>query len=381
MIKGSFAAGAALTAGLAFAAPVSAAEVDVQADAVAVTRGHVADVTLNVRATGPISCSTTRQDPARVTLDTQYSVVSGRAVPSGRPAPPLPFYSDGQLNLQGLLTCGTTWDTAPAPYRVQATVAIAPDTPAGSYRLPVATRVTNPGNAGSGTLADSQAGSLTVRVADPPAPPATRPLSNPRENRTVNLLPVRGRVLVRYPRATTLVQVRKPIQVPVGTRVDTRDGSVDLVSDKDARGNPQIATFWNGRFGVDYTRTIVPGPGASRLASRPITELTLARSCATARRSLTPGRRTVNAAARRRRTRRGIFGRGRGRFRTRGSFGAGTVRGTYWYSESNCRSTLFEVYRGVVRVRDFGLQRTFDLRPGQGYLAVPQDPRRGASTG
>ena len=381
-MKGSFAAGAALTAGLAFAAPVSAAEVDVQADTVAVTRGQVADVTLNVRATGPISCSTSRQDPARVTFDTQYSIVAGRIVPSGRPAPALPFYSDGQLNLQGLLTCGVTWDTAPAPYRVQATVAIAPDTAAGSYRLPVAARVTNPGNAGFGPLQDSQAGSLTVNVSDPP-PPATRPpLPNPRENRTVNLLPVRGRVLVRYPRATTLVRVREPIQVPVGTKVDTVDGFVDLVSDKDARGNPQIATFWNGRFGVDYTRTIVAGPRASRRASRPITELTLARTCpAKPSRAVKAGRRTVKSAARKRRKRRGTFGRGKGRFRTRGSFGAGTVRGTYWYSESNCNSTLFEVYRGVVRVRDFGLKRTLDLRRGQGYLAVPPNPRRGASVG
>jgi hypothetical protein len=129
---------------------------------------------------------------------------------------------------------------------------------------------------------------------------------------------------------------------------------------------------------VDYTRAVVPG--AQQRASRPITELTLARSCPRAGTSLKPGRRALQSA-RKRRKRRGLFGRGKGRFRTRGSFGAGTVRGTYWYSESTCRSTLFEVYRGVVRVRDFARGRTVDVRRGQGYLAIPQNPRRGASVG
>jgi hypothetical protein len=381
-MQGRRAAGAALTIGLAIASPASAAELDVRTGAVSVIRGQVSDVTLNVSASGPVACTTVRNDPARATVDTQYSIVSGRTVPSGRPAPALLFYSNGQLNLQGLLTCGVDWDGAPEPYRVQATVAVAPDTPAGSYRIPVSGRVTNPGLGGTAPVSDSQAGTMEVTVLNPPPGPARRRLSNPRENRTVNLLPVRGRVLVRYPRAPKLVRVREPVQVPVGTRVDTVGGFVDLVSDRDARGNPQTATFWNGRFGVDYSRAVVPGQGATRRASRPITELTLARACpAKARRSLIPGRRTVDAAARKRRKRRGVFGRGRGRFRTRGSFGAGTVRGTYWYSESRCNSTLFEVYRGIVRVRDFGLGRTLDLRRGQGYLAVPPDPRRGASVG
>jgi len=363
-----------------FAAPAPAAEVDVEVGGVTVTRGQVADVTLDVRATGPISCATSQGDPARVTLDTQYSLVSGRVVPSGRPSPALPFYSDGRLNLQGLLTCDVTWQGAPAPYRVPATVAVAPDTPAGSYRLPVVGRTTNPGLGGNAPLRDDQPASLSVRVVDPPAPPEPSGLPNPRENRTVNLLPVRGRVLVRYPRSANLVQLREPTQVPVGTSVDTLDGFVDLVSDRDAKGTPQRATFWNGRFSVDYTRSLVGGDPSSSRADRPITELTLARACPRrGKRAHAPGRRPVRSAARRRR--RGIFGRGRGRFRTRGSYGAGTVRGTYWYSESTCRFTLFEVYRGVVRVRDFGLKRTLDLRRGQGYLAVPPNPRRGASVG
>ncbi|MDQ4049192.1 MAG: hypothetical protein M3131_07415, partial [Actinomycetota bacterium] len=81
-------------------------------------------------------------------------------------------------------------------------------------------------------------------------------------------------------------------------------------------------------------------------------------------------------AGRRRRPRRGLFGRGRGRFRTRGSHGAGTVRGTYWYTENRCRSTFFRVYTGVVEVRDFSKRGAVRLRRKQSYLTGSRRPRR-----
>jgi hypothetical protein len=50
-----------------------------------------------------------------------------------------------------------------------------------------------------------------------------------------------------------------------------------------------------------------------------------------------------------------LWGNGRGRFRTRGRYGAATVRGTKWLTDDRCDGTLVRVKRGVVAVKD--LQR------------------------
>ena len=50
-----------------------------------------------------------------------------------------------------------------------------------------------------------------------------------------------------------------------------------------------------------------------------------------------------------------LWGNGRGRFRTRGRYGAATVRGTKWLTQDRCDGTLVRVKRGKVDVED--LQR------------------------
>lgn len=357
------------------AAPASAAEVVAGADGGTVTaqRGRVTNFQLTLAATGAISCGTRRNNPARAVADTQYLLVGGRNAPSGVPGAPRPFYSNDQLT--GIINCGTHWDTKPQPYKVSATLAVAPNTAVGTYRVPLNAVVGNPSAGGLGPLTNSQPDAMNVRVVEP-----ARGLPNPQENRTVNLLPVRGNVLVRYPRARSTVALTKPIQVPVNTRVDSIDGFVNLVSDRDSFGSRQAMTFWNGVFTVNYTRATTPG--LPQRASRPITELTLARYCPrSSRAAAAAGVRDPAQTSRRRRKRRGVFGKGRGRFRTRGSYGAGTVRGTTWYSESRCSGTLFSVSAGFIDVRDLSLKRNITLRAGQSYIALPRNRRRGSSAG
>lgn len=367
----------ALASTAVMAAPASAAEVIAGAEGGTVTaqRGRVTNFQLTLAATGTISCGTKRNNPARAVPDSQYLIVGGRNVPSGVPSGSFGFYSNDRLT--GIINCGTTWDTNPQPYRVRATLAVAPNTRVGSYRLPLTTRVANPSSGGFGRLTNTQPDAINVRVVEP-----ARGLPNPQENRSVNLLPVRGNVFARYPRTNTAVAVNRPLQVPVNTRVDTIDGFVDLVSDRDSFGSRQAMTFWNGIFTVNYTRAVTPGSPTSRRAGAPITELTLARYCPRSSRAAAPaGVRDPAQTSRRRRKRRGLFGRGKGRFRTRGSYGAGTVRGTTWYSESRCSGTLFRVGSGVINVRDLILKRDITLRSGQSYIALPKDPRRGSSAG
>jgi hypothetical protein len=59
------------------------------------------------------------------------------------------------------------------------------------------------------------------------------------------------------------------------------------------------------------------------------------------------------AAKRRKRVRR-LWGDGKGRFRTRGRYGAGTVRGTKWLTKDRCDGTLVRVVRGRVAVERVG---------------------------
>ena len=64
-----------------------------------------------------------------------------------------------------------------------------------------------------------------------------------------------------------------------------------------------------------------------------------------------------------------LWGHGKGRTRTSGNNGSGTVRGTFWLTEDRCDGTFFRVKQGVVAVRDFTRHRTVVLHAGQHYLA------------
>ena len=45
------------------------------------------------------------------------------------------------------------------------------------------------------------------------------------------------------------------------------------------------------------------------------------------------------------------------------------MRGTRWRVDDRADGTLVFVARGVVRVRDFGLKKTVDVRAGHQYFA------------
>jgi hypothetical protein len=64
-----------------------------------------------------------------------------------------------------------------------------------------------------------------------------------------------------------------------------------------------------------------------------------------------------------------VWGKGKGKYRTRGRYGSGGVRGTTWLTVDRCDGTLTRVVKGTVRVRDFTLGRTVVLHSGERYLA------------
>lgn len=192
--------------------------------------------------------------------------------------------------------------------------------------------------------------------------------------RRVNVQPVSGQVFVSVPAAAArasqtvpglkgrrFVPLSQARQVPTGSLLDTRRGTVRITSAQDARGTPQAGEFASGVFQVLQSR---------KRSAKGLTELRLKgssfRRCRRARRS---GARALVSARRSRRTIRRLRGNARGRFRTRGRYSSATVRGTTWLTADRCDGTLTKVTRGKVAVRDLRRRKTIQLRAGKAYLA------------
>jgi hypothetical protein len=83
-----------------------------------------------------------------------------------------------------------------------------------------------------------------------------------------------------------------------------------------------------------------------------------------------PRRRTSSASATTTVVRQ-LWGKGKGRFRTKGRYASATVRGTTWLTADRCDATLIRVRVGVLDVRDLPDRRTIRIRAPRTYLARP----------
>jgi hypothetical protein len=195
----------------------------------------------------------------------------------------------------------------------------------------------------------------TTAVPQPPPPPPPPPtptptptLPEPVGGQTVNVIPVSGTVRIKEPRSNRYVTLQAGDQIPVGSRVDTRDGRVTLQT---AGGGK--ADFFDGLFRITQSR-----------GKRPLTTLTLTEQldCRSARRA--------SAAQKRKKPKsRKLWGSGSGRFRTTGNYSAATVRGTRWLVTDRCTSTTTRVRQGSVTVRDFVKRRSVIVRANRSYTA------------
>ena len=64
-----------------------------------------------------------------------------------------------------------------------------------------------------------------------------------------------------------------------------------------------------------------------------------------------------------------LWGKGKGRFRTKARYSAATVRGTSWLTADRCDGTLTRVTQGTVQVSDFPRRKSVLVRAGKSYLA------------
>ena len=186
--------------------------------------------------------------------------------------------------------------------------------------------------------------------------------------------PVLGRLLVARELSGTVTiasrRIRGPVkaihpleeatEIPVGSFLNTRRGTVRLTAAVNTAGKTQSGNFSRGVFQVVQSR---------RRSARGLTELRLKggnfRRCD----PRLPIGRSPSAAQLSRRTIQRLRSNARGRFRTRGRNSSATVRGTVWETIDRCDGTLTKVRRGRVAVRDFRRKKTVLVRAGKSYLA------------
>ena len=188
----------------------------------------------------------------------------------------------------------------------------------------------------------SSAGSATV------APPVL--------GQSVNVTVRTGKVTVKLPGAAGYVDLSDVASLPVGSILDTRDGSVTLRSAL-PNGKTQAAIFHGGLFEVRQPQ------GANGL-----TEVVL-RGALTGCPAAGARAAAVSKKKKRKPPRRLWGSDSNGKFRTRGGNSVATVRGTAWYVEDRCDGTLTRVSKGSVSVYDRGRHRTVVVRAGHSYLA------------
>jgi CSLREA domain-containing protein len=215
---------------------------------------------------------------------------------------------------------------------------------AGEYTLAVRAVVVA-GNASAPTTRRFTIGS--TQPAPTPTPTATPtptppPSPEPVRNRSV-AVDAQGTVLIKD-KSGKFVPLKDGV-VPNGSEIDATSGSVTITTSTGER-----ATFFGGRFKVSQRGGI--------------TTLTLSQplDCKKAARG------KASAAAKKPKSRK-LWGDGKGKFRTKGSYSAATVRGTKWLVQDTCTTTLTRVAQGVVSVRDDVLKKTFTVRKGKSYTA------------
>jgi hypothetical protein len=197
-------------------------------------------------------------------------------------------------------------------------------------------------------------------------------LPPPEIGEEVNVEVASGRVLVAVSAATirggrarasqrglNFVPLEEARQIPTGSFLDTKRGTIEMVSATGSGSRTQSGKFSSGLFQVLQSR---------KRSAKGLTELRLKGSsfnrCRRGRRG-----RSAGAAQLSRRTVRRLRSNARGRFRTRGRHSAATVRGTVWITADRCDGTLTTVKRGKVAVRDLRRKRTVIVRAGKSYLA------------
>ncbi len=205
------------------------------------------------------------------------------------------------------------------------------------------------------------AGGIAVWCLAAAATPAIA-LPPPQFARSVDIGLISGIVIVRPPHRPPFRLTPVDRSIPVGSRLDTSRGAVDLRSVRPVTGvrtGARRTVLQDGHFSGGVFAVL------QRRSQRGLTVLALLhsraaeRACGGQAARATPGGRVIAL----------LHSDVHGDFRTRGRYSAATVRGTEWDTIDRCDGTLTRVRRGSVEVFDFRLRRQVAVSAGQSYLA------------
>ena len=195
---------------------------------------------------------------------------------------------------------------------------------------------------------------FTTEAAPAPGAPAL--------GKTVNVTPVSGFVLIKI--NGRFVPLTGLDQIPSGSQVDARHGSLELITSTGAKGKTQHGTFGGAIF-----RLTQEGSGPSKgLVTLTLLEGAFkgAPSYATCKKHKAGD---ASVAAVSSKVLQLLHASAHGKFRTSGRYSAATVRGTIWTVADRCDGTLTHDVTDSVVVKDFVHHKTIILHAGQSYLA------------
>ena len=189
-------------------------------------------------------------------------------------------------------------------------------------------------------------------------------LPGPSQGRSVSIAPDTGSVMVTPTGSPAALPLREPDLVPASSSFDATKGKLVLTAAHTLPGGANgTMRFFEGAFRIKQ------GTG-----SDPVTQvkLTAPLTCPTKKKAKASAARhplTATAAKKKKRRKRHVWGNGHGRYRTKGRYASGTVRGTIWETVDTCTSTTIRVDRGKVEVRDQVHHKTVFVRRGHRYTA------------
>jgi hypothetical protein len=241
---------------------------------------------------------------------------------------------------------------------------------AGSATLPASTRtirVVIIATKVEGSYNDAYIDNVSLSLVAGPAQPSGH-LPAPTIGKTLNVAAITGKVFVRLPGGKGFVPLTQAVQLPIGSKIDARKGTITLITATGTAGKTQTGKFGGALFVLAQSRN-------ARLKG--LTTLSLLEgvrgvpsyaSCKARRADDRPG----SGAATSRVSSRVLallHSSVSGHFRTRGRYAAATVRGTVWDMIDRCDGTVTRVHRGTVIVNDLARHKTVTVRAGHSYLA------------
>lgn len=199
--------------------------------------------------------------------------------------------------------------------------------------------------------------SATVVVTAPASPPAELPAPEPGE---VNVTAGTGSgqcVALKGEPGCQQLTGGEQIDIKDISYIDPGTGKVEIQS------IVGIGDFYGGRF--DLTEL----DAAAAKTKNPVLLVGLVggsfKNCPKGQRAIA----SSGAAQAAKKPVRRLWGKGKGRFRTKGRYSSGTVRGTNWLTTDYCSGTETRVVTGVVQVRDFVKKKTVFVKAGKSYFA------------